>query len=97
MGGGNADRRIEDVLQKAKRANVLSGRLDDDGKNSRRGRKPLSAGEAGIGSPNEGLRGLALSGCMSSPCAAELQKIGAKVYVMREINLERVKLRVIRI
>lgn len=52
-------------MQNANRANELKGLLDDEGRNSRRGRNPLSAGDAGIGSPNEGFIGLALRACIS--------------------------------
>jgi hypothetical protein len=46
------------------RLNVLSGRFEDEGRNSRRGRKPLSAGDYGIGNPKGGLRGLAFGCCI---------------------------------
>jgi len=64
MGGGNAESRMEELLQNARSANVLSGLFEEDGRNSRRGRKPLSAGEAGIGRPNGGFKGLAFTCCI---------------------------------
>jgi hypothetical protein len=64
MGGGNAESRMEELLQNARSANVLSGLFEEDGRNSRRGRKPLSAGDAGIGKPNGGFKGLAFACCI---------------------------------
>lgn len=55
---------MEELLQNARSANVLSGLFEEDGRNSRRGRKPLSAGDAGIGRPNGGFKGLAFTCCI---------------------------------